>query len=131
MVFLDYSGLKGGLFMFYTIEGGMVYEETDFYRTILCAEKKLRVSCPDELVVGQETIIEVEFLNWEGAPITDSQEVLVQVEGDDTQEVTLQLIDSKAEFAFVPQSTGVFILRATIPGITHDPAMLKVVADNG
>ncbi|MBC9786453.1 hypothetical protein H1S01_18515 [Heliobacterium chlorum] len=117
------------------IENGSVYElhkdgDEVICKCFKCAALKLVVTGgKSSMGIGETLSLHVELRDWQDTPIPDrSQKITVSVahEEGDPVVIALEAVGGKAEFDFMSNSAGTFLVRAVADEVTHEPGVFCV-----
>lgn len=114
-------------------EGDLVYvieksPNGNQVKSFKCATVKLAVNGPSIGVINSNIPIAVEYRDWQNNPLPDENcPIHITVTGPgQAQELVLTPTNGQAEFDFVSEVAGTFIIRATAE-FPCDPAEIEVV----
>ncbi|MBC9786822.1 hypothetical protein H1S01_21070, partial [Heliobacterium chlorum] len=103
------------------IESGSVYElhkdgDEVFCKCFKCAAMKLVVTGGKSAIdIGETLSLHVELRDWQDTPISDrNQKIIVSVSREESDPVLLALeaVGGQAEFDFMSNSAGTFLVQA-------------------
>jgi len=116
-------------------ENGLIYEiqmenGVEVARFIKCAYLKLDICCADSVAVNQELDITIAYLDYEGNPQANSEDITVQVilEGEVVAERTITPINGTGNLVLEFAGPGEYRISA-IGNCTCEPAEKKVIVN--